>query len=131
MYPRILFPRRRETAHRNLWVRHFRIHRVVALLATGGLLCTAVMAQNRGQLLYETHCIACHSAQMHWRDKRLAQDWGSLRGEVQRWQANAALNWTEEDVTDVSRYLNQHYYRFSEPASPVAAGVPMRQSSVP
>ena len=25
---------------------------------------------SRGELLYTTHCIACHSTQVHWRDKR-------------------------------------------------------------
>jgi mono/diheme cytochrome c family protein len=27
---------------------------------------------NRGERLYTTHCIACHSTQMHWRDKWVA-----------------------------------------------------------
>src|SRR5574338_705145 len=33
----------------------------------------------RGELLYSTHCIACHSAQVHWREKKLATDWATLR----------------------------------------------------
>ncbi len=131
MYQRIVFARSRATVPNNAWTRYFQTLRIMAFLAAGGLLCTGAMAQNRGQLLYETHCISCHSTQVHWRDQRLARDWGSLRGEVQRWQAIAALNWSAEDVNDVSRYLNQRYYRFSEPASPVADGVPMRRSSVP
>lgn len=131
MYQCILLARRRATARMSMWTLHFQSHRIVALLAAGGLLCTAVMAQNRGQLLYETHCIACHSAQVHWRDKRLARDWISLRGEVQRWQSIAALNWSEEDINEVTRHLNQRYYGFSEPRSPVAGGLPMRRSSVP
>lgn len=24
---------------------------------------------SRGELLYSTHCIACHSTQIHWREK--------------------------------------------------------------
>lgn len=32
----------------------------------------------RGELLYNTHCVACHSTKMHWRDQRLATDWKSL-----------------------------------------------------
>ena len=131
MYQRLLFSRRSATALMNMWTWHFQTHCSMAFLAAGVLLCTGAMAQNRGQLLYETHCIACHSAQVHWRDQLLARDWGSLRREVQRWQSIAALNWSEEDVNDVSRHLNQRYYRFSEPASPVADGVPMRRSNVP
>jgi len=74
----------------------------------------------RGELLYETHCIACHTAQMHWRDKKAATDWASLRAEVQRWQAAAQLRWSDEDITEVTRHLNQRYYRFAQPGSVVS-----------
>lgn len=73
-------------------------------------------ARARGELLYETHCIACHTAQVHWRDKKTATDWASLRAEVRRWQAAAQLRWGDEDITEVARYLNQRYYRFAQPA---------------
>lgn len=76
---------------------------------------TPVQAQTRGELLYTTHCIACHGAQIHWRDKRLATDWGSLMVQVRRWQANAALGWTEDDVLEVARHLNDTLYRFPRP----------------
>lgn len=69
----------------------------------------------RGELLYSTHCIGCHNAQLHWRDKKAAKDWGSLKAEVERWQKTSGLGWREEDVTDVARYLNARYYRFPEP----------------
>ncbi|MEK7738201.1 MAG: cytochrome c, partial [Pseudomonadota bacterium] len=39
----------------------------------------------RGELLYSTHCIACHDAQVHWRDKKLARNWISLLAEVRHW----------------------------------------------
>jgi mono/diheme cytochrome c family protein len=68
----------------------------------------------RGELLYNTHCIACHNEQVHWRDKKLARDWPSLQGQVRRWQANARLNWNEADIREVSRYLNERHYRFQE-----------------
>ncbi len=74
-----------------------------------------VRAQTRGELLYTTHCIACHSSQIHWREKRLATDWGSLLVQVRRWQANAALGWTEDDVLQVARHLNETLYRFPRP----------------
>ena len=31
---------------------------------------------------------------------------------MRRWQANAGLGWNEEEVTDVTRYLNAVYYHF-------------------
>ena len=80
-----------------------------------GLACAQSMderPQSRGALLYSTHCIACHSTEVHWREKKLATDLNSLTREVRRWQDNARLGWSEEDVTEVSRHLNALYYRF-------------------
>lgn len=69
----------------------------------------------RGELLYTTHCVACHNARVHWRDKRLATDWNSLRAEVRRWQGFQKLGWSEGDIAEVARYLNHFYYDFLSP----------------
>jgi mono/diheme cytochrome c family protein len=66
----------------------------------------------RGELLYVTHCNACHSAQVHWRGKKLATDWTSLESEVRRWQGASKLGWSHEDITEVARYLNALYYHY-------------------
>ena len=73
-------------------------------------------AQSRGELLYRNHCIECHTSKMHWREGRLATDWPGLVRQVSRWQGEAHLNWSSEDIHDVARHLNDTYYRF-----PVAA----------
>jgi mono/diheme cytochrome c family protein len=68
-------------------------------------------AGSRGRLLYDHHCIACHSTQMHWRNQKLATDWPSLKAQVRRWQAAAQLNWSEDDIDEVARFLNDAIYR--------------------
>jgi mono/diheme cytochrome c family protein len=73
---------------------------------------TSASAQNRGELLYSTHCGACHTAQMHWRASRAVTDWTSLKAEVRKWQVVASLAWSEDDVLDVARYLNDSIYHF-------------------
>lgn len=73
-------------------------------------------APSRGALLYDAHCTACHSTQVHWRDRRLATDWQSLAAQVRRWQANAGLRWTDEEIDEVARYLNTTIYRFPDEA---------------
>ena len=73
---------------------------------------------SRGELLYSTHCIACHTTQMHWRDKKSAKDWPSLKAQVRRWQGAASLEWSEADVLEVTRYLNETIYRFEQKADP-------------
>lgn len=68
---------------------------------------------SRGKLLYSTYCNACHSAQIHWRDKKLVTGWDSLKAQVRRWQESSRLGWNEDDIGDVARYLNDAYYHFS------------------
>jgi mono/diheme cytochrome c family protein len=70
----------------------------------------------RGELLYSTHCIACHSREIHWRQKKLATDWASLNAEIRRWAGNAGLGWSEDEIVDVARYLNAVHYRFAAPS---------------
>jgi len=70
----------------------------------------------RGQLLYNTHCIECHSVQIHWRDTHKAQDWDSLLKWVTHWQATLDLGWTRGDITAVARHLNENIYGFAMPS---------------
>jgi mono/diheme cytochrome c family protein len=69
----------------------------------------------RGELLYSTHCIACHDLQVHWRDKRLVRNWRTLRAEVYRWQKTSSLRWNTADIAAVTQYLNTRYYHYPEP----------------
>ena len=47
------------------------------LVLVAALLSPPSWAQSRGELLYITHCVACHRTQIHWRDKRQVVDWSS------------------------------------------------------
>jgi mono/diheme cytochrome c family protein len=92
---------------------------LLACLVAGAL--PAASAQSaapasRGELLYATHCIACHTTQIHWRQKKLATDWASLAAQVRRWAGNAGLDWDDEEIVDVARYLNGVHYRFAAPS---------------
>ena len=99
-----------------------------ALIACVGTTAPSAFAQNpaplpgtipapeptRGRLLYETHCIACHNTQMHWRDQRIVTDWDGLVVQVRRWQERAKLQWSEADVLEVARHLNATIYRLPQ-----------------
>lgn len=84
-----------------------------------------VPAPGRGELLYTTHCIACHTAEMHWRGNRRTQDWESLKRQVRLWQGNTGLQWDEADIAAVAGYLNDTIYRY-----PRTAPVGLRQAAV-
>lgn len=71
---------------------------------------------SRGELLYTTHCITCHSSKVHWRDKKIAKDLIGLNAQVRRWQEISGLKWSEGDIAEVTRYLNTLHYRYPERA---------------
>ncbi|MBI5716220.1 MAG: cytochrome C [Burkholderiales bacterium] len=71
---------------------------------------------SRGKLLYETHCITCHTSKMHWRDGRIVRDWLGLVEQVRRWQDTDKLQWSDADIVEVARYLNDAIYRLPKPA---------------
>ena len=75
-----------------------------------------------GALLYSTHCVACHTAQVHWRDGKRVTNWTSLQAEVRRWQDSIGLRWSDDDIAAVARHLNALYYHFPEPGR-VALGL--------
>lgn len=76
-------------------------------------------AQSRGKLLYSTHCITCHTTEVHWRDKKLATNWSSLAFQVRRWQDVSGLGWSDSDIQDVTRYFNESIYRYPPMADAV------------
>ena len=95
------------TTHLSHWL-------LLLVLAAGS---HAVSAQGtavptRGQLLYNTHCVACHDTQMHWRKSRKANNWKNLVAQVRHWQSTEKLQWTEDDITQVARYLNETIYHY-------------------
>lgn len=62
----------------------------------------------------QTHsvCLACHGTEVYVPPKRAVTDLPTLRNEVARWgdYYNPALS--EQDVDDVTAYLNRDFYRF-------------------
>lgn len=93
----------------------------IATALFAGLATLPARAESRGELLYSTHCIACHTTQMHWRDQRLATDWASLKALVRRWQGVAQLGWNDDDIVEVARHLNERIYRFPQTSDPVTS----------
>ncbi len=95
-----------------------RIPAIVSLscwAALAGAEAPPLPAASRGELLYSTHCIACHNEQVHWRDRKRVTDWQSLRSEVRHWGEITSLRWNREDVNEVARYLQAVYYRSLPP----------------
>jgi mono/diheme cytochrome c family protein len=99
------------------------------LLTSVGMLTLAqtLPPETRGDLLYGTYCVACHTTQIHWRNDRKAFDWDSLMFQVRRWQGNTGLAWSEADITEVARYLNETYYSYPGSENRAALVQPLKR----
>jgi hypothetical protein len=69
-------------------------------------------ARPRGQLLYENHCMVCHESIVHIRSKQSARSLEDLHARVLHWARYMKLPWSEEEVGDVTRFLESRYYQF-------------------
>jgi mono/diheme cytochrome c family protein len=70
----------------------------------------------RGKVLYDTHCIACHYERIHSRDpsKSLVKSVAQLRVEVVNRAALTGQRFTIEDLDDIAEYLNRSHYRLKK-----------------
>jgi len=89
---------------------------VRALVGLALLAASAAFAQDaeRGRLLYETHCTACHYERVHKRDpaKSLVKDYRGLQAEVAKRAELTPRRFSIEELEAVAEYLNRSHYRF-------------------
>jgi mono/diheme cytochrome c family protein len=89
-----------------------------ALVVAGVLLAPtfAAAAQfDRGQALYENHCRSCHEDWAHDReDRQVVGSLDALRARVAAWSIHSGLDWSAEEVDDVTGYLNRRFYHLSK-----------------
>jgi len=98
---------------------------IACLLAGLGAAGPAAAADpERGRALYEQRCTACHTQSVHSRTKRVASDYGEIRGWVERWNGTLSLGWDRDEIEDVTAFLNASYYRYPLPAPRAADHVP-------
>jgi len=65
----------------------------------------------RGRLLYENHCVVCHTSKVHRRIPPLPMDLKDLRLIVAAWAKGQDLRWSDSDISDVVEYLDRTHYR--------------------
>lgn len=75
-----------------------------------GLAWPAPINLERGRMLYENHCLACHESQVHIRKNYKTQNPQAVHQEVIRWAEELQLSWQAGEIEDVAAYLYQRYY---------------------
>ena len=68
-----------------------------------------------GKLLYNARCVGCHDKSVHNREARKALTIEGIRAQVRRWDAFTGGAWREDEVNDVTSYLNELFYRYPCP----------------
>lgn len=71
-----------------------------------------IETEDRGKLLYENHCTACHHQYVHTRISQKVLSVDDIRQWVIRWSNNLKLGWQDNDIELVADYLNRQFYRF-------------------
>ena len=73
----------------------------------------------RGSELHQAHCIVCHNnmtdgnaSQLYTREDRNVSTLSGLKNQVQRCVINLKLDWFDDEIHDVSNYLNAQYYHY-------------------
>ena len=79
--------------------------RFAAILA--GLCTVLVLPQaaaeeqfDRGQALYEHHCMSCHESWAHTREGRHVRTVSELRARTEAWSVHSRLDWSAEEIDD-------------------------------
>ena len=92
----------------------YRIFRklLVSLMLFMLLLPLSVRTEDRGRMLYQNHCIACHESTVHIRAGTKAKQYADIEKFARRFSKLAGVDWNDSDMTAVVEYLNRKYYKF-------------------
>lgn len=65
-----------------------------------------------GKTLHDANCISCHDAKVYTRPERKILDYTQLAAQVRRCDANLGSRLFDEDLAQITDYLNQAYYKY-------------------
>ena len=86
---------------------------VITLLLSGLTALPAFAADvEKGKKLYTERCGGCHDTKVHTRPNRIVHTYEDLVNRVRFCDNAAKANLSEEDIYDVSDYLNDTFYKF-------------------
>ena len=68
-----------------------------------------------GKALHDANCISCHDAKVYTRAERKVLDYTQLAAQVRRCDANLGSRLFDEDLAQITEYLNQAYYNYPKP----------------
>lgn len=87
----------------------------VGVALAGNAWSAELPSADRGRLLYENHCVTCHSGKVHRRLTLVPIARSELRLIISAWAKSERLGWTEAEIADVVEFLDSSYYRSLRP----------------
>lgn len=70
------------------------------------------VALHPGKALHDANCISCHDSRVYTRDDRKVSDFPKLQAQVRRCDANLGTQLFDEELAQVTDFLNSTYYHF-------------------
>jgi len=67
---------------------------------------------NVGKELHRENCLECHKSELYERTDRTVKTLKHLRSQVLFCAVNNDVGWFDEEIDDVTAYLNTFYYLF-------------------
>ncbi len=67
---------------------------------------------DNAKALVDENCVKCHGTEVYTRADHKVTSLPGLERQVRRCDAMLSLRMFDEDIADVSAYLNHHYYKF-------------------
>lgn len=83
----------------------------LALSISNGLLAADF---THGKLLHDENCVRCHQSEVYTREKRMVNSYEQLVERIRQCELMAEMAWFDEEIQDVSAYLDNTYYHFSD-----------------
>lgn len=66
-----------------------------------------------GKALHDANCLRCHDETNYTRANRIVNSYEELRERISLCELSAEMAWFDEEINDVTAYLNNAFYRFS------------------
>ena len=73
-----------------------------------------VYGEDRGRMLYQNHCVACHESRVHIREARKVKTYADLDRFARRFAGLAGVEWGDDDMVLVIEYLNRTHYKLQK-----------------
>ena len=92
-----------------------KIYGLLIFLTIIPFLVTPVLAVDleNGKSLHDENCLRCHDESKYTRKNRIVKNFQQLYERIKQCELMADLTWFDEEIADVTAYLNNQFYYFN------------------